>query len=142
MTYNEFKTHFYKRIVNEFGFKKEDKIYRYRNEEVVIVFSIEKSSYSNSVSFFGIGISPLEMLIGLNLTEPKIALHSDMIISLNKNDYIELDDMNSFEKYDKIINDFFEETFPKLLNVENLKKMIKYDELGVRDYVKEFWNIK
>ena len=57
MKYNEFKSHTYKRLRNEFGFQKEGKMYVYRNDEVKIIIDTQKSNYSND-SYVHVGINP------------------------------------------------------------------------------------
>ncbi|MFV0250306.1 MAG: hypothetical protein ACK5HP_04680 [Bacilli bacterium] len=94
MKYVEFKNYFYK-ISKEYGFKKEGKVYRFRNDEVMIIFEIVKSQYSNSVSRFGIGINPYDIMQDWCMKEPNYYDHSILKNSFTKNEI-----MNFRSKYE------------------------------------------
>lgn len=145
MKYVEFKGHIYKRLVNEYGFiKRMDKEYVYENEEMIMFFIIQKSSYSNS-AMFEIKLSPLDYLES-ELVEKPITRYSAVIwvtefLGLNTC-YIELDEMTNFEYIDKKIDDFFENIFPNLLTSEDIKNFCIYNNVDIVDKnLAKFWGI-
>ncbi len=142
MKYVQFKNHFYK-LVGKYGFVKEGKLYKYRNDEVMIIFQIDKSQYSNSVSRLDIGINPLDIMKNWNLNEPNHSDHSQINYSLINSQYIELDEMtdDKMKEIEQMFTDFFENSFSKYTSVNGLQYLINNNKLKVADYILEFWNI-
>lgn len=141
MKYVEFKNHFYK-LIGEYNFIKEDKIHIFRNEEVMILFEIDKSQYDNSVCKFGIGVNPFDIMKNWDLDEPKYYDHSRIKYSFIDK-YIELDDIRDEEikKLEHLVIEFFENDFIDYTCIKGLKKLIIEGKLNVSDYILEFWNI-
>ena len=142
MTYKDFKRHFQDRAIKEYDFKKKGSSIIYTNEEVLIVFDIVKSGYSNSLSRFGLGINPFVLIEKWGTFEPITYDGSHLKFSLVGGEYINLDNLQDFKEYDEIFNNFFKVQFPKLKTVDGIKEMIKADDLYAWDHIREFWNLK
>lgn len=143
MTYKEFKKHFQDRAIKEYNFKRIASRVYYINEDVLLVLDIVKSDYSNSLSRFNLGITLVE------LSKKKIEIldqitcdASDISVSLVDDNYVELDEINDFNKYDEIFNNFFENNFSKFLSSSSIKEMIESGQLHARDRVKEYFKTK
>ncbi len=144
MKFNEFKHIFYK-ISEDYGFKKEGKAYIYRNEEVMIVFGIEKSNYSNSISRYGLGINPYEIIEEFTSYD-KIPDYYDIArvkYSFVNNEYIDLDKLDSTEikVMENKLRNFFENDFANYSTLSGLKTLLKENKIKASDYILEYWNI-
>ena len=142
MTYKDFKKHFQDRAIKEYGFKRVGSRIYYTNEEVLIVFDIVKSAYSNSLSRFALGVNPFELSEKWKRIDPIIYEGSHFGIDIDDERYVDLDKIDDYEEYDKIFDNFFKKTFPKLTTVDGIKEMIKADDLYAWDHIREFWNLK
>ena len=142
MTYKDFKKHFQDRAIKEYGFKKIGSRVYYINDDVIIVFDIVKSVYSNSLSRFDLGVTLIEASkFKVEKMEQIDSDSSDIGVSLVDGKYVELDEIDDFNKYDEIFDEYFKVIFPKLLSISSIREMIKSGELYSRDRIKNFLNL-
>lgn len=149
MKYVEFKGHIYKRLVNEYGFKKRiDKEYVYENEEMIMFFIIEKSSYSNS-AIIDIVLGTLDFIESESVEKPITRYFAPITITRffkpnndNYSSYVELDEMIDFEYIDKKIDDFFVNIFPRLQTSKDIKNFCIENNVPIVDKnLAKFWGI-
>ena len=138
MEYVEFKNYLYKRLRNEFGFKKEGKMHVFRNEDVKIMIDTQKSNYSNS-AYVHVGINPKDVIENWGLKEPMTTEISSIGRPLvDGKTLYELDDME-FDEINKDIDEFFCNVFPHLVSVEKLKEFYKERQDSLMPFMRKFW---
>lgn len=145
MKYNEFKHRVYD-VIKQYGFKKENKEYVYRNDEMKVIFGLEKSVNGNFLVRYGLGICPFDILENWNLEEPtyydmcQIGIPFYDIMNISR---IELDNITEEQVLEltKQLEEFLQNGFSKYTSVKSLKNMVKSKELEVSDYICEFWGV-
>lgn len=144
MKFITFRGHIYKRLTNEFGFKKTvKKKYCVENGEMIMFVNIDKSSFSNA-AIIQVNVVPFDLLRYLDTDKPDEMNFPqvDLTHFLNLNNYIELDELEDFGDVDKKIDSFFEKVFPKIQTCDDIKKFCIENKIKIFNiHLKKLWNI-